>query len=126
MFFNRKRRAIERTLGTSLPSSASDLHYSRQKLYPNSDLDLSTVYIKFRTSRQAYLDLMQQLGAQFHKNPSQNWYYTWPDEWSGLDDLDWWDISFETTEDVAVAPPGKTRMRAKYERGSAYIKSGMV
>ncbi len=145
MFFNRhasvrsrrrragKRRAIEQALGTSLPPSASDLHYSRRKLYPNSDLNLSTVYIKFRTSRQAYLDLMQQLGAQFHKNPSQSisrgtpdWHYTWPDEWRALHDLDWWDINFETTEDVAVAPPGKTRMRAKYERGSAYIKSGMV
>ena len=133
MLFNRKRRAIERALGTRGPSSASDLHYSRQKLYPNSDLNLSTVYIKCRISRQAYLDLMQELGAEFHNNSAKsmsrgtrNWYYTWPDEWSGSNDLEWWDMTTETTEDVAVTPPGKTRVRAKYERGSAYIKWGMV
>ena len=124
MFYHRKRRAIERVLGTTLPESISDLHYSRQKLYPNSDLNLETVYIKFRTSRQAYLDLMQELGAEFSINPSRctrDWHYKWPDVWSGLNDLDWWDISFDNPCDVAVTPPGKTGVIAKYELFSAFI-----
>ncbi len=122
MVFECRRRSMAHNHGKRLPSSASDLHYFRHDSYPDSDLNLITVYIKFRTSRQAYLDLIQQLDAEFHQNLTNSWHYTWPDEWSGLNDLDWWDMTTETTEDVALTPPGKIRLRAKYERGAAYIK----
>ena len=123
MFIDRKRRAVEQYLETTLPDQTDDLSYFVQE-FPGSDTSLRTIYIRFKTPREAYLDLMQRLNAESYEKAEKPWHYMWPAEWQGLQNLAWWGLNLDTTADVfaRASLDGGKWIRAKYDQGYAYIK----
>ena len=117
-----KRHAIEKQIGVALPESAEDLNYRRLEL--STDLYAHRVYIKFRASKEDYIDLMRGMGVQTFDSKEPDLRILLPGTWkaTSLSELDWWDPSSDIPDDTAMMyEPSADWIVAKHENGHVYI-----
>jgi hypothetical protein len=114
-----KRRAVQKLLGTALPDVTDDLHYFRWQ--PSEDLSYYVAYVKFGTSREQFIDLMQRMNMDFHNTGGDANLYL-PAAWDVLVELEWWDPDPDTPVDAAARAYGTNGwIVAKYEHGDVYL-----
>jgi hypothetical protein len=89
----RKRRAVQKLLGTALPDGTDDLHYFRWQ--PSEDLSYYVAYVKFGASREEFIDLMQRMDMDFHHTGGDANLYL-PAAWDAEVELEWWDPDPDT------------------------------
>jgi hypothetical protein len=116
-----RKRAVQKLLGVPLPSDAEDLRYVQFRV--SSDLAGYDAHIRFRASRQSFLDLVRRRGLALFPESGPNAYLprSWrlPPEWKSVD---WWDAGPETPRDSASGSAGAYGwIAAKYENGHVYM-----
>ncbi len=115
----RKRRAVQKLLDTALPDVTDDLHYFRWQ--PSEDLSYYTAYMKFGTSREEFVDLMERMNMDFRGAGGDANLYL-PAAWDAMIELDWWDPDADTPEYSAARSFGANGwIVAKYESGHVYM-----
>ena len=114
--------AAQELLDTPLPPEIEDLHFQKQQF--STDLSLYWAYLKFRTSREKYLDLMARMDMRVYQGSNPELRMLLPGQWkmSPGPKLDWWDPSLDIPDDTAMRTSGSSWAVAKYERGYVYVK----
>jgi hypothetical protein len=116
-----EKRAVERLLGVRLPAGATELCYARWQ--PSTDLALHEVCMKFRATRDDWLDLARRRGLTMFDAGRPGPYL--PSRWQvspGAPPLDFWDASPETPADAASGAMGSQGwIIAKHERDWVYV-----
>lgn len=121
------RRAVEDLLRVSLPRSVEDLNY--YKFYPSPDYQEHYIYIKFRVSKEDYLDLMSRMGIPIYEKSHPELRTLLPGQWKAPPNLGlkWWYPKVDLADDMTI--PDDTAMLlslpdytvAKYENNYVYI-----
>jgi hypothetical protein len=117
-----KRRAVERDIGAALPRSAEELNHHIHQL--GTDLYAHHVYIKFRASKQDYMDLMRRMGVPTFDKEEPDLRILLPGQWkpTPLYEPDWWDPSPDIPDGTAMMYEGSAGwIIAKHENGYVYI-----
>jgi len=121
--FKSDKRAAEQALGVSLPPTAADVRFYRDQ--PNPDLALYTAYLRFRTTRDDYLDLMRRMQVRTYPGSAPELRQLLPGKWQADPrlQLEWWDPGADIPDDTAMGPFGVSGwLVGKYARGQAYVE----
>lgn len=115
------RRAADKLLGVAVPDDADDIHYAKFKI--STFLAGYDAYLKFRTSRRSFLDLVRRADFDLYEATGPNTYL--PAPWKQAPEhphLSWWDPAPDTPSDAASATFGADGwLVGKYENGCAYF-----
>ena len=117
-----KRHTVEKRIGAALPKSTEDLNYSWYQ--PSMDYLTYYVYIKFRASKQDYIDLMHRMGVETYAGTDPYLGVVLPREWKAIlpSGLPWWDPSPDIPDDTALRYESSSGWTVvKYENGYVYI-----
>ena len=124
-WFFSKQHIVESEIGTILPKSTQELNY--YWFQPSTDLYEHWIYIKFRASKEDYLDLMRRMGVQTYDKADRRLYLLLPGHWKATSPSvpQWWDPSIDIPDDTAMMYYGDPESAgwtvAKYENGYVYI-----
>jgi hypothetical protein len=121
--FSSNRQRVQDLLGTTLPQQIDNLQYFKHK--KSSFYRSYTAYIRFRSSEDAYTDLMQRMKMNFYEGGENRLLYLLPGQWKPESDvdLDWWNLSLDIPENTATRDLSVNGwIIAKYENGYTFIK----
>lgn len=120
--FKSDKRSAEQVLGAGLPASASDVHFYRDQ--PSPDLAMYTAYLRFRTTRDDYLDMMQRLQVRTYPGSAPELRELLPGKWHADPRLrlDWWNPGDDIPDDTAMGQFGVNGwLVAKMSDGNVYV-----